>query len=120
MGGIMAAVSPKDLFEGYEFLAVGEAAPTTGVFIPFSSLGNLDVVDADENDGDGRKVVFAIAREVFEQFTLLGFRPAGMFVERTTPIGIPEPSQNTIRQTYRFAFDFRLDFSDHKFDLIAQ
>lgn len=95
-----------------------ELAPELGIFIPLASLG-LDAADADATNGDGRKVVFYLAKEVFEQFALLGTRPAGMISEKTIPAGVfADPNKNTIRQTFRFGFDLYLDFSDQTFDLV--
>ena len=100
----MPAVSPSQLFSGYQLLAAADPAPGQGVFIPLASLTDLTPVEAATTTGDGRKVVFSLLKEIQDQIGALpeGTRPLKMTVTKAIPIGI---NTTTIRQGVTLNFD---------------
>jgi hypothetical protein len=100
----MAPVTPGNLYEGYQLLGAAEAAPAVGIFIPLASMPDLSAAEADEATGDGRKVAFALTKEVFECVSALAdnARPSKMTLARSIPTGL---NNTTVRQGYTLNFD---------------
>ena len=100
----MPAVSPSQLFSGYQLLAPADPAPAQGIFIPLATFAALSPVEAATTTGDGRKVVFELLKELQDQLVALpeGTKPAKMSVTQAIPIGI---NTKTIRQGVTLNFD---------------
>lgn len=100
----MPAVSPSQLFSGYQLLAATDPAPSQGIFIPLASLVDLTPVEAAAATGDGRKVMFALLKEIQDQVTALpeGTKPTKMTLTKGIPVGI---NNTTIRQSITLNFD---------------
>lgn len=107
----MPTVVPTQLISNIELLAATDPAPAQGLFIPLASLPGLTAVEADETTGDGRKVVYELARALFANYTALATasRPTKLSIVRGTPTGV---DSTTVRQSFTFAIDLDISASD--------
>lgn len=55
-----ASIVPTDYIPGYAYLASGATAPSAGIFIPLTTLTNLDASEANAATGDIRKIIAGI------------------------------------------------------------
>jgi hypothetical protein len=101
----MAAPVPGDLIPNFALLANGASAPAQGIFIPLASLSGLSAAEANETTGDGRKVLFEIAKAAQTAFAAITPAPSGLAVTRSTPTGV---NATTIRQSYTMQFDLTI------------
>lgn len=60
----MAAITPTDLFPGYEFKAAAAAVTADSIVIPLSALSGLTSAEANATTGDGREVARQIDRAI--------------------------------------------------------
>lgn len=107
----MPSVLPPQLLPGADLLAAAAPAPSQGLFIPLTALPGLTAAEADEATGDGRKVVYELARALFTNFTALATasRPTKLSITRGTPTGI---DSTTVRQSFTFSIDLDISASD--------
>lgn len=107
----MPNVTPAQLIPNAQLLAATDPAPSQGLFIPLASLPGLTALEADEATGDGRKMVYELARAIFSNYTALATaaRPGKLSVVRGTPTGV---DSTTVRQSFTFAIDLDISASD--------
>jgi hypothetical protein len=102
---------PTEIFEGYQSLANGAAAPAAGIFIPLTSLPGLTEAEANASTGDGRKLAFELALKMLashDAIPLAGRSPR-FSVSTSPPTGI---SSTTVRRSFTFNFEVDISTAD--------
>ena len=103
----MAAITPVQLFPGYQLAGATAVSATNSLIIPLAALPALTAVEA-AAAGDGREV----ARALIEQITasieglVTTAKPTKMTATRSNPSGT---GQNTISQSYTQTFQVALN-----------
>lgn len=88
-----ASIVPTDYITGYAYLANGATAPSAGIFIPLTTLTNLDASEANAATGDIRKIVAGILDEVNARYAAQTVKPTKLSIRSSRQ---PAFSGNTL------------------------
>ena len=96
--------SPTGYYPGIVTLASGAAAPTSGVFFPYSGLESYNV----STSGDVRQLIYSLNEAAADEWLSLATadRSAQMTIARTSTV----PSDNVVRKIYTITMN--LDFGN--------
>ena len=96
--------SPTGYFPGIVTLASGAAAPTSGVFFPYSGLESYNV----SISGDVRQLIYSLNEAAADEWLSLATadRSSQMTYQRSATV----PSDNIVRKVYTITMN--LDFGD--------
>lgn len=94
----MAAITPTDLFPGYEFKAAAAAVTADSIVIPLTALPGLTSGEANATTGDGREVARQIDAAINAAYAAMteGERPLQMSAESS----LSQISNTTRRISY--------------------
>jgi hypothetical protein len=78
-----ASTVPTDYLTGYAYLATGASAPANGVFIPLTTLVNVDASEAHASTGDIRKIIAAFLEAFNTKYALQTEKPVKLSISST-------------------------------------
>jgi hypothetical protein len=104
----MSKVTPKEIYPGYELLEKGKTVTERGVFIPLSSIPNLDASISHPDTGDGRVVIHSLVETAYNSINSLAdsAKPKKLVITKNTPTGI---DSNTIKQNYTISCTLKIN-----------